>query len=167
MEIFSELKKRAEEVRFKYIQKGNPNRRKWIGNVAIAKFETSNSKIYQQEATSKKEPMDRPVEKPAALTGKHQKLYTGPKQYFAPYPDEDHPDQPLNDTHAEYKMFNALADILEIEGLPEETEGVLYLYTEREMCSGCTQVSLDFQTYFNSKFKNIEVRVEWTRKYRK
>ena len=167
MEIFSELKKQAEEVRFKYIQKGNPNRRKLIGNVAIGKLEISNGNIYQQEATSKKEPMDRPVEKPEALTGKGGKPYTGPKQYFAPYPDEDHPDQPLNDTHAEYKVFNALADILESAGLPEETEGILYLYTEREMCSGCTQVSLDFQTFFNRKFNNIELKVQWTRKYRK
>jgi hypothetical protein len=39
MEIFSELKERAKEVRFKYIQKGNPNRRKLVGNVAIAQLE--------------------------------------------------------------------------------------------------------------------------------
>ena len=167
MEIFSDLKERAKEVRFKYIQKGNPNRRKLVGNVAIAQLEISNGQIYQQEATSKKEPMDRPVEKPEALTGKDGEPYTGPKQYFAPYPDEDHPDQPLNDTHAEYKLFNALADILERAHLPEETEGILYLYTEREMCSGCTQVNIDFQNYFNSQFKRIEIIAQWTRKYRK
>ena len=70
MKIFSELIKRAEEVRFQYIQKGNPNRRKLIGNVAIAVCELSNGNIYKQEATSKKEPMDRPVENPEALKGR-------------------------------------------------------------------------------------------------
>lgn len=167
MQILAELKTRAQEVRLKYIQKGNPNQRRQMGNVAVARLILSSGDIYQLEATSKTNPMNRPVDNPKALTSKDGKPYTGPKKHFSVYRDQDHPEKPLNNTHAEYKLFNAFVDILEVAELGRDITGTFYLYTEREMCTGCEQVSEAFQEYFKNQYQDITVYVSWTRPHRR
>ncbi|MDB9312029.1 deaminase domain-containing protein [Spirulina sp. CS-785/01] len=64
--------------------------------------------------------------------------------------------------NAEYKLLNALAEDLETNGYALDIEGTLYLYTEREMCTGCDRTLEDFQ----EKFPNLETVVFWKYLYR-
>jgi hypothetical protein len=88
VQILADLKTRAQEVRLKYIQKGNPNQRRQTGNVAVARLTLSTGDIYQLEATSKTKPMNRPVDNPEALTSKDGKPYTAPKKHLPVYSTE-------------------------------------------------------------------------------
>ncbi len=67
-----------------------------------------------------------------------------------------------NEKHAEYKIFNALAEDLERDDVSLEVEGILYLYTERDMCSGC---NITCDEDFNMRFPNIKVIISYERPY--
>lgn len=157
----AKLKKRAQEVRLEYIQRGKPNRRKTTGNVAVAHLMISNGEIIRKEATSKKKPMNRPTNE------QMPEGYTGPRQHFEPYPNPSQAGTPLNIEHAEYKVFNALADTKRLGevSLGEDVEGSLILYTEKKMCPACEKVALDVSLNFQSKFRELKLIVIWTSPY--
>ncbi|MEG4201564.1 deaminase domain-containing protein [Microcoleus sp. Pol12A5] len=142
-DIVEELRTKAQDIRLTHIQKGDSNRRKTSGNAAAVKLELATGKVYNREATSKKAPLNIPGEE------------DGPKQFFEPQLDRAR--GCFNEADAEYKLFNALAEDLEIDDVSLDVEGILYLYTERDMCSGCN-VTCD---EFKMRFRNIQVLVEY------
>ncbi|MBD2545690.1 deaminase domain-containing protein [Planktothricoides raciborskii] len=121
------------------------------GNVAVARLEIfSNPKqIYWFEATSKKSPLNIPGEN------------GGPPQWFHPRLDKALQGEYYNDAHAEYKLFNAIAAKIQESNLPHDLEGILYLYTERDTCSGCYLTGDEF----NQRFPNIRVIIFYDRLY--
>jgi The BURPS668_1122 family of deaminases len=66
-----------------------------------------------------------------------------------------------NKEHAEYKLFNALAEDLEGDSVPSDA-GRLYLYTEMEMCSGCNTTC---DEDFGRLLPNIEVIIFYKKPY--
>jgi hypothetical protein len=141
--MVEELRTKAQKVRTDYI--GKPR----IGNAAAAKLELETGGVYSQKATSKPDPLDIP--------GKED----GPKLFFEARIDRQNSFN--NQHHAEYKIFNALAGDLERDDVSLEVEGILYLYTEREMCSGC---NITCDEDFNMRFPNIKVIIFYERPYR-
>lgn len=168
-EITAKLKKRAQEVRFEYIQRRKPARRKTTGNVAVAHLMISNGEIIRKEATSKKDPMNRPTNE------QMPEGYTGPLQHFEPYPNPSQSGTPLNIEHAEYKVLNALADAKRLPkvGLGEaqqtadalRVEGSLILYTEKKMCLACQNAARDAMVSFRRRFRELKLIVIWTYPY--
>jgi len=134
LEIAEELQKQVQNIRLTYIPKGNLSRKNPRGNVAVAKLELATDKVYVQKATSKEEPLNTP-----GCEG-------GPKLFFESRLDRVHGN--YNEEHAEYKIFNALAEELEKDGVSSDVEGILYLYTEKNTCSGCFITSENFQEKF-------------------
>lgn len=60
----------------------------------------------------------------------------------------------LNEAHAEYKVFNALTQALSEDELTLDVKGILYLYTERDMCPGCV---ISCEQDFKGNFPNIKI----------
>jgi len=148
--IAEALRAEVQQVREKYI----PTKHKRIipkGNVAIARLEIFShpNQIYSFEATSKKSPLNIPGEN------------GGPPQWFHPRLDKALQGEYYNDTHAEYKLFNAIAAKIQESNLPHNLEGILYLYTERDTCSGCYLTGDEF----NQRFPNIRVIIFYDRLY--
>jgi hypothetical protein len=121
-DIVEELLTKAQDVRSIHIRKPSS------GNAAAAKLELAMGRVYSKQATSKKKPLNIPGED------------NGPKLFFheridraALYNNYNN----YNEKHAEYKLFNALAEEWERDSVPSEATGRLYLYTEMDMCSGC------------------------------
>lgn len=119
-----------------------------LGNAAAAKLELETGRVYSKEATSKPDPLNTP--------GKED----GPKLFFEERIDRQK--SFYNEHHAEYKIFNALAEDLERDDVSLEVEGILYLYTERDMCSGC---NITCDEDFNMRFPNIKVIIFYERPY--
>lgn len=142
-DIVEELRTKAQEVRSIHI--GKPR----LGNAAFAKLELAMGRVYSEEATSKKKPLNIPGED------------NGPKLFFEPRINRAASPKNFNEKHAEYKLFNALTEDLEKDDVSLEVEGILYLYTERDMCSGCCITCEDF----NMKFPNIKVIIFYERPY--
>ena len=142
-DIVEELRTKAQEVRSTYIKNDS-------GNVAVAKLELPTGRVYREEATSKKKPLNIPGEN------------NGPKLLFEPRIDRASFNNNYNEKHAEYKLFNALAAELERDSVPSEATGRLYLYTRLNMCSGCyTTCNEDFARWF----PNIEVIIFYEEPY--
>ena len=118
------------------------------GNAAAAVLELAMGRVYSEEATSKKKPLNIPGED------------NGPKLFFEPRLNRRASCN--NKEHAEYKIFNALAEHLERDDVSLEVEGILYLYTEREMCSGC-YITCDED--FKMRFPNIQVIIFYKQPY--
>lgn len=146
-EIVEKLWNKVQDIRLTHIQKGDSNRRKTSGNAAAVKLELATGKVYNREATSKGSPLNIPGEE------------DGPKQFFEP--QLDRATGRCNEADAEYKLFNALAEDLEIDDVSLDVEGILYLNTERNMCSGCN-VTCD---EFKMRFPNIQVLVKYKHPY--
>lgn len=106
--------------------------------------------IYSKKATSKKKPLNFPGQE------------GGAKLFFEPRIDRASFNSNYNEKHAEYKIFNALAEDLERDGVAWDAEGILYLYTEKDMCSGCN-VTCDDD--FKASFPNIQVIVFYKQPY--
>lgn len=134
LEIVEELRKQVQNIRLNSIPQRNVSRINPRGNVAVAKLELATGKVYIQEATSKKYPLNIP-----GIEG-------GPKLFFESRLDRY--GRINNERHAEYKIFNGLAEDLEKDGVSRDVEGILYLYTERNTCSGCLITSEDFKQSF-------------------
>jgi hypothetical protein len=147
-EIVEKLWNKVQDIRLTHIQKGDSNRRKTSGNAAAVKLELATGKVYNREATSKRDPLNIPGEE------------DGPKLFFEPRLNRVASCN--NKEHAEYKLFNKLAEDLERDDLSLDTEGILYLYTERDMCSGC-KITCDED--FKVRFPNIQVIIFYERPY--
>jgi hypothetical protein len=141
-DMVEELRTKAQDVRSIYIKKPS------LGNAAAAKLELETGRVYSQEATSKRDPLNIP--------GKED----GPKLFFEPRLNRIASCK--NKEHAEYKLFNKLAEDLERDDISFDAEGILYLYTERDMCSGCN-VTCDED--FKMRFPNIQVLIFYERPY--
>ena len=141
-DIVEELRTKAQEVRSIHIRKPS------LGNAAAAKLELETCLVYSKEATSKRDPLNIP--------GKED----GPKLFFEPRLNRIA--SCTNKEHAEYKLFNKLAEDLERDDISFDAEGILYLYTERDMCSGCN-VTCDED--FKMRFPNIQVLIFYERPY--
>ena len=142
-DIVEELRTKAQEVRSIYIKNDS-------GNTAAAKLELATGRVYRKEATSKKKPINIPGEN------------NGSKLLFRPRIDRASFNNNYNEKHAEYKLFNALAEDLERDSVPSEATGRLYLYTEMNMCSGCcTSCDEDFARLY----QNIEVIIFYKEPY--
>jgi uncharacterized protein YdcH (DUF465 family) len=77
----------------------------------------------------------------------------------------------LNDTHSEYRIFNNFATKLHQlctqSGIsPNDLEGTLHLYTERQMCTGCKLTADGDKESFEAMFPKIKVIVFYTHPYR-
>ena len=107
-------------------------------------------RVYSKKATSKEKPLNIPGQD------------NGPKFFFQERIDRAPSAKCFNETHAEYKIFNALAEDLERDDVSLEVEGILYLYTERDMCSGC-KITCDEDFY--RRFPNIKVIIFYERPY--
>lgn len=107
-DIVEELRTKAQEVRSLHIKKSSS------GNAAAAKLELAMGRVYSKEATSKKKPLNIP--------GKDN----GPKLFFQERIDRAAFPNNFNEKHAEYKLFNALAEELERDSVPSEATGRLY-----------------------------------------
>ena len=143
-DIVEELRTQAQDVRSTHIKKASS------GNVAVAKLELPTGIVYRKEATSKKKPLNIPGQD------------NGPKLCFPERIDRAAVSENFNEKHAEYKLFNALAAELERDSVPSEAIGRLYIYTERDMCSGCnTTCDEDFARWF----PNIEVIIFYEEPY--
>lgn len=118
-DMVEELRTKAKDVRSIHI--GRPSGR----NAAAAKLELAMGRVYSKEATSKKKPLNIPGQD------------NGPKLFFPERIDRAAVSENFNEKHAEYKIFNALAEDLERDSVPSEATGRLYLYTDLDMCSGC------------------------------
>ncbi|GJD15627.1 hypothetical protein RIVM261_005830 [Rivularia sp. IAM M-261] len=138
IQVKATLKAKAQQVRSQYIRRGKPT----SGNVAVAKLIISNNKIYEKEATSKAEPLNIPGQE------------GGPIKYFEPHYDTVGYPPYLNEAHAEYKVFNALTQALSEDELTLDVEGILYLYSERDMCPGCF---ISCEQDFKGNFPNIQI----------
>ena len=146
--IAEALRALVRQVRQKYIP--SSQKRTWPkGNVAVARLDifSNPNQSYLFEATSKKYPMDIP--------GKQD----GPTLLFDPM--FDLLGECYNDTHAEYKVFNASAEKIQESNLPDDVNGCLYIYTEKDTCSGCCLTGDEF----NRKFPNIRVIIFYDRLY--
>jgi The BURPS668_1122 family of deaminases len=141
-DIVEELRTQAQDVRLTYIKKPR------LGNAAVAKLELEMGGVYSQEATSKRDPLNIP--------GKED----GPKLFFEPRLNRIASCN--NKEHAEYKLFNKLAENLERDDISFDAEGILYLYTERDMCSGC---NITCDEDFKMRFPNIQVLIFYERPY--
>ncbi|MEG4319950.1 MULTISPECIES: deaminase domain-containing protein [unclassified Microcoleus] len=141
-DMVEEVRTKAQDVRSIHIRKPS------LGNAAAAKLELKTGRVYSKEATSKRDPLNTP--------GKED----GPKLFFEQRIDRQK--SCYNEQHAEYKIFNALAEDLEREDVSLEVEGILYLYTERDMCSGC---NITCDEDFNMRFPNIKVIIFYERPY--
>ena len=142
-DIVEELRTNAQEVRSTHIKNDS-------GNVAVAKLELPTGRVYRKEATSKKKPLNIPGEN------------NGPKLLFGPRLDRASFNNNYNEKHAEYKLFNALAEDLEGDSVPSDATGRLYLYTEMEMCSGCNTTC---DEDFGRLFTNIQVIIFYEEPY--
>jgi The BURPS668_1122 family of deaminases len=143
-DIVEELRTQAQDVRSTHIKKASS------GNVAVAKLELPTGGVYRKEATSKKKPLNIPGEN------------NGPKLFFEQRIDRGSLNNNYNKEHAEYKLFNALAEDLEGDSVPSDATGRLYLYTEMEMCSGCNTTC---DEDFGRLFPNIEVIIFYKEPY--
>lgn len=86
--------------------------------------------------------------------------------------NEVQPGQPpvTNDTHAEYKILNALAVRLQAycaeKGVsPADLEGTVHLYTELQMCPGCRYTAMGETDSFRSAFPKLHLLVFWRDTY--
>ena len=143
-DMVEELGTKAQKVRTDYI--GKPR----IGNAAAAILELAMGRVYSKEASSKRKPLNIPGQD------------NGPKLFFPERIDRAAYPQNFNEKHAEYKIFNALAEDLERDDVSLEVEGILYLYTERDMCSGC---NITCDEHFYMRFPNIKVIIFYERPY--
>jgi The BURPS668_1122 family of deaminases len=143
-DIVEKLRTQAQEVRSTHIKKASS------GNVAVAKLELATGIVYRKEATSKKKPLNIP--------GKDN----GPKLFFEQRIDRGSLNNNYNKEHAEYKLFNALAEDLERDSVPSDAPGRLYLYTEMQMCSGCNTTC---DEDFGRLFPNIQVIIFYKEPY--
>ncbi|MEG4294507.1 deaminase domain-containing protein [Microcoleus sp. C2C3] len=141
-DIAEELRTKTQEVRSIHIIKTRS------GNAAAAKLELEMGGVYSKEATSKRDPLNIPGEE------------DGPKLFFEPRLNRIASCN--NKEHAEYKLFNKLAEDLERDDLSLDAEGILYLYTERDMCSGC---NITCDEDFKMRFPNIQVIIFYERPY--
>lgn len=144
-DIVEELRTKAKDVRSS-IHSGKLS----SGNAAAAKLELAIGRVYSKEATSKRKPLSIPGQD------------NGPKLFFPERIDRAAYPQNFNEKHAEYKIFNALAEDLERDDVSLEVEGILYLYTERDMCSGC---NITCDEHFYMRFPNIKVIIFYERPY--
>ena len=143
-DMVEELRTEAQDVRSSHI--GKPS----SGNAAAAKLELAMGRVYSEKATSKRKPLNIPG------------LDNGPKLFFPARIDRAAVSETFNETHAEYKLFNALAGELERDSVPSEATGRLYIYTEMDMCSGCnTTCDEDFARLF----PNLEVIIFYKEPY--
>ncbi len=138
-----DLQARAGDIRSKYLKRP-------IGtsNVAIADVYLSNNIAFCVEATSKggsKSPIPRPL--PKSEGGQFE-------------PSVDSRTGRLMDTDAEYKVFSAIADTLELS-YDRGVKGNLYLYSELQPCESCNNVLKQFK----EKFPNINIDVFWDYPY--
>ena len=141
-DIVEELRTQAQNARSIHIIKTRS------GNAAAAKLELEMGGVYSQEATSKRDPLNIPGEE------------DGPKLFFEPRLNRIASCN--NKEHAEYKLFNKIAEDLERDDLSFDAEGILYLYTERDMCSGC---NITCDEDFKMRFLNIQVIIFYERPY--
>ncbi|MEG4440719.1 deaminase domain-containing protein [Microcoleus sp. AT9_B5] len=141
-DIVEELRTKVQNARSTHIKKAIS------GNVAVAKLELDRGGVYSQEATSKRDPLNIPGEE------------DGPKLFFEPRLNRIVSCN--NKEHAEYKLFNKIAEELERDDLSLDAEGILYLYTERDMCSGC---NITCDEDFKMRFPNIQVIIFYERPY--
>ena len=148
-EIVDELRNKVQNIRLTHIQKGDSNRKISLGNAAVVKLELATGEVYNLEATSKRDPLNTPGE------------LDGPKLFFESRINRASPYN-YNEQHAEYKLFNAVAQDLERDDVALDVEGILYLYTERDMCSGCN-VTCDDD--FKMRFPNIQTIIFYKRPY--
>lgn len=139
--IVEELRNKAQEVRSTHIQRSRS------GNAAAYKLQLDTGAVYNKEATSKQRPLNIPGEE------------DGPKCLFEPRIDRAGGN--YNEKHAEHKLFNAIAEELETDNVSLEVEGTLYLYTERDMCSGCYMNLQEFK----ERFPNIKVIIFYEHPY--
>lgn len=147
--IAEDIRAQVQQVRQQYIP---PRNRKTLkGNVAVAKLEilSNPNQIYRFEATSQRKPINIPGEQ------------GGPPLWFYPRLDRALLGECYNKAHAEYKLFNAIAEKIKQSNLPDDVEGILYLYTERDTCSGCYSTGDEF----NHMFPNIRVIIFYQRPY--
>ncbi|MEG3907981.1 deaminase domain-containing protein [Microcoleus sp. w2-18bC1] len=147
-DIVEELQTKVQDIRLIHIQKGDSNKKNRSGNAAVVKLEIPTGKVYNLEATSKRDPLNIPGEE------------DGPKQFFVPRFDRAR--GCLNECDAEYKLFNALAQDLERDDVSLDVEGILYLYTEKDMCSGC---NITCDEDFKMRFPNIQVIIFYNQPY--
>ena len=147
-DIVEELQTKVRDIRLIHIQKGDSNKKYRSGNAAVVKLDIPTGKVYNLEATSKRGPLNIPGEE------------DGPKLFFEPRLNRIASCN--NKEHAEYKLFNKIAEELERDDLSLDTEGILYLYTERDMCSGC-KITCDED--FKVRFPNIQVIIFYERPY--
>ena len=113
LDMVEELRTKAKDVRSRDI--GRPSG----GNAAAAVLELAIGRVYSEQATSKKKPLNIPGQD------------NGPKLCFPERIDRAAASENYNEKHAEYKLFNALAAELERDSVPSEAIGRLYIYTER------------------------------------
>ncbi len=143
-DMVEELRTKAKDVRSIHI--GKPSGR----NAAAAVLELAMGRVYSKEATSKKKPLNIPGQD------------NGRKLFFPERIDRAAFPKNFNEKHAEYKLFNALAEELERDSVPSEATGRLYLYTDLDMCSGCnTTCDEDFARLY----PNIEVIIFYEEPY--
>jgi hypothetical protein len=150
VDIVEELRNKVQNIRLTYIQKGNSNRQPDSGNAAAAKLELDTGGIYSKKATSKRKPLNVPGQE------------GGSRLFFDPRIDRASFNSNYNQEHAEYKIFNAIAEDLERDNVSLDAEGILYLYTEKDMCSGCN-VTCDDD--FKARFPNIQVIIFYKQLY--
>ena len=149
-DIVEELRNKVQDIRLTYIQKGNSNIQPDSGNAAAATLELDTGGIYSKKATSKRKPLNVPGQE------------GGPRLFFDPRIDRASFNSNYNQEHAEYKIFNAIAEDLERDNVSLDAEGILYLYTEKDMCSGCN-VTCDDD--FKARFPNIQVIIFYKQLY--
>lgn len=143
IQIKATLKVKAQQVRWQYIRRGKPT----SGNVVVSKLALSTDNIYELVATSKASPLN--------ILGQEGR----PNKYYEPHYDTVGDPPYPNEAHAEYKVFNALTQAIEEDGLTEDVEGTLYIYniyTERDMWSGCV---ISCEQDFQGKFPKIKIIV--------
>lgn len=141
---FARLRGEAGELRRVYL-KGKPAGK---GNAATAELALDDGTTLRSQATSKTEPLDRPV--PRRDGGLFE-------------PSTDIRAGRVMDTDAEYKVYDELARQLfnRFGDGAVEVVGRLRLYTEMSHCMSCTRVKEQFEMMF----PNIEVEIAYDLAY--
>lgn len=148
-DIVEELRNQVQGIRFTHIQKGDSTIQPDSGNAAAAKLELEMGEVYSKEASSKRKPLNVPGQE------------DGSRLFFDSRIDRASFNSNYNEQHAEYKLFNALAEDLERDDVSWDVEGILYIYTEKDMCSGCNVTCDEFKV----RFPNIETIIFYKRPY--
>jgi hypothetical protein len=123
-EIFRRLRDLAKETRSQYMS-GKPMGK---GNVAAARLELDDGTVWEQTATSRSKPLDRPT--PLSQGGQFEPRHA---------PESGREQHEIMDTDAEYKLYSWMDEQL-TNAKKTNPRGTLYLYTEQSQCTSCLDV---------------------------